>query len=137
VASFIRKVPSGPLPDLVQYDVWASLARDMLPIMVSSVSSKRAFSSAGITISKRCNRLKPDIIEVLQFLKCIYHRELLFQEEPSTVLEVEEYDDLQGADDGNLHNAEQVGWDGLINNLADDEGFVDCDEDDVFVQDVF
>jgi hypothetical protein len=96
----------------------------MLPIMASSVSKRR-------------NRLKPDIIEALQFLKCMYRRELLFREEPSTVLEVEEYDDLQGAGDGNLHDAEQVGWDGLIDDLADDEDFVDRDEDDVFVQDVF
>jgi hypothetical protein len=109
----------------------------MLPIMASSVSSECAFSSAGITISKHCNQLKPDIIEVLQFLKCMYHCELLFWEEPSTVLEVEEYDDLQGAGDSNLHDAEQVGRDGLIDDLADDEGFVDRDEDDVFVQDVF
>ena len=63
--------------------------------MASSVSSKRAFSSAGITISKRRNRLKPDIVEALQFLKCIYRRDLLFREEPSTELEVElnEYED--------------------------------------------
>jgi hypothetical protein len=77
--------------------------------MASSVSSERAFSSAGITITKRRNRLKPDIIEALQFLKCIYRRELLFREEPSTALEVEEYDDLQEPCDSNLHDAEQVG----------------------------
>ncbi|KAH6867195.1 hypothetical protein BKA70DRAFT_1133883, partial [Coprinopsis sp. MPI-PUGE-AT-0042] len=29
-----------------------------------------AFSSAGITISKRWNRLRHDIVEALQFLKC-------------------------------------------------------------------
>ena len=73
-----------------RYDVWASLARDMLPIMASSVSSERAFSSAGITISKRRNRLKPDIVEALQFLKCSYHRNLLFREEASTQHEVDE-----------------------------------------------
>ena len=64
----------------------------------------------------------------------MYHHELLFREEPSTVLKVEEYDDLQGASDSNLHDAEQVGWDGLVDDLADDEGFVDHDEDDIFVQ---
>ena len=69
-------------------------------------------------------------MEALQFLK--YHHELLFWEEPSTVLEVEEYNNLQGAGDS-LHDAEQVGWDGLI---ADDEGYVNPDEDDIFVQDV-
>jgi hypothetical protein len=52
--------------------------------MALSVSSERAFSSAGITISKRRNRLKPDIIEALQFLKCVYRHDLLFREEPTS-----------------------------------------------------
>jgi hypothetical protein len=47
--------------------------------MASSVSSERAFSSAGITISKRRNRLKGDIVEALQFLKCLMRRDLLFR----------------------------------------------------------
>ncbi|KAJ7075602.1 hypothetical protein B0H15DRAFT_652906 [Mycena belliarum] len=34
-----------------------------------SLSSEPAFFAAGITISKRRNRLKPDIVEGLQFLK--------------------------------------------------------------------
>jgi hypothetical protein len=45
---------------------------------ISSVSSERAFSSAGITIGKHCNRLKSDIAEALQFLKCLIRRDLLF-----------------------------------------------------------
>ncbi|KAJ3495089.1 hypothetical protein NMY22_g19981 [Coprinellus aureogranulatus] len=44
---------------------WASLARDYLAIMALSVSSERAFSAAGITISKRRNALKADIVEAL------------------------------------------------------------------------
>ncbi|KIJ35874.1 hypothetical protein M422DRAFT_103474, partial [Sphaerobolus stellatus SS14] len=51
------------------YPVWASLALDYLPIMASSVSSERAFSAAGITITKRRNRLKGDIVEALQVVK--------------------------------------------------------------------
>ena len=43
-----------------RYPVWASLARDFLSVMASSVSSERACLSAGITISKRRNRLKSD-----------------------------------------------------------------------------
>jgi hypothetical protein len=35
-----------------------------------------------------------------------------------------------------LHNAEQVGWDRLIEDLAENEGLVDYDEDDVFMQDI-
>ena len=38
------------------------------------------FSAAGITISKHCNRLKEDIGEALQCLKCIYHEDLIFHE---------------------------------------------------------
>ncbi|EJF61812.1 hypothetical protein DICSQDRAFT_38309, partial [Dichomitus squalens LYAD-421 SS1] len=59
-----------------RHPVWASLARDYLSIMASSVSSERAFSSAGITISKRRNRLKGDIVEAPQGLKCMIRQEL-------------------------------------------------------------
>jgi hypothetical protein len=69
--------------------VWASLARDFLAIMASSVSSERAFSGAGITISKRRNRLKGDIVEALQFLKCLLRRDLLFREMITTAEELE------------------------------------------------
>ena len=48
--------------------------------MASSVSSERAFSSAGITLSKRRNRLQGDIVEALQFLKCLFHRDPIFRE---------------------------------------------------------
>jgi len=57
--------------------------------MGSSVSSERAFSSAGITISKRRNRLKNDIVEALQFRKAMLRSEILFRELPSTILEEE------------------------------------------------
>jgi hypothetical protein len=63
-----------------RYPVWASLSCDFLSIMATSVSSERAFSSAGITISKRRNRLKADIVEALQFLKCVFKRNLMFCE---------------------------------------------------------
>ena len=60
--------------------MWGSLARDYLSIMASSVSSERAFSSAGITLSKRCNHLQADIVEALQFLRCSFHCDLIFRE---------------------------------------------------------
>ena len=100
--------------------------------MASSVSSECAFSSAGITISKCHNCLKLDIVKALQFLKCIYCCDLLFCEEPSTELEVE-LDEYEGNVQG---NAEKVGWNELISDLVDDEGFVDHDDDNVYVQDV-
>jgi hypothetical protein len=66
-----------------RYPVWASLTRDYLAIMASSVSSERAFSSAGITISKHRNRLKGDIVKALQCLKCLIHRNLIFRWDPA------------------------------------------------------
>jgi hAT family C-terminal dimerisation region len=105
----------------------------MLPIMASSVSSEHAFSSAGITITKRRNQLKPDIVEALQFLKCTYRRDLLFREEPSTQFEGDESGDLEEVVED---NTDKAGWDGMVEDLVDDEGFVDHDEDDVFVQDI-
>src|SRR5260370_17573413 len=70
--------------------VWTLLARDYLPIMASSVSSERAFSQGGITVSKRRSRLKGDIVEALQCVKCSIQHDLIFQEPgPSTTLETE------------------------------------------------
>ena len=79
-----------------RYPVWASLARDYLAIMASSVSSERAFSSAGITISKRRNRLKGDIVEALQCLKCLIHRNLIFRWDPAVSIadEIADEDDI-------------------------------------------
>ncbi|TFY77436.1 hypothetical protein EWM64_g6574 [Hericium alpestre] len=79
----------------LRYPVWASLARDYLTVMASSVSSERAFSSAGITITKRRNRLKADVVEALQGLKCALRTRLLVHESgPSSIyeeqLEIEE-----------------------------------------------
>lgn len=63
------------------FTTWESLAWDYLhvAIMASSVSSERAFSAAGITVSKCCDRLKGDVVEALQFLKCSLWHELMFQ----------------------------------------------------------
>ncbi|EKM48148.1 uncharacterized protein PHACADRAFT_109346, partial [Phanerochaete carnosa HHB-10118-sp] len=81
-----------------RYPTWASLALDYLPIMAMSVSSERAFSQGGITISKRRNRLKGDIVEGLQCLKCAIQRDLLFKEHgPCSAQEDESL--LDAADD--------------------------------------
>ncbi|KAF5317850.1 hypothetical protein D9758_018688 [Tetrapyrgos nigripes] len=97
------------------YPVWASLARDYCAIMALSVSSERTFSSAGITISKRRNRLGKDIVEPLQFLKCALRRNLIFREAP---LE----DDNVEADDGTLED-ETEDWVELIDvDEAEDSG---------------
>jgi hypothetical protein len=51
---------------------------DYLPIMASSVPSERVFSSAGLTVTKRRTRLKPDVMEALQVMKFKLKQERLF-----------------------------------------------------------
>ncbi len=91
--------------------------------MSSSVSSERAFSQGGITISKRRNHLKGDIVEALQCIKCALRHELLFRERaPSSILEAEEASDEEEEDaeaGGNLGGIEEEGvekasWDDLL-----------------------
>jgi hypothetical protein len=100
--------------------------------MASSVSSERAFSSAGITISKRRSRLKADIVESLQFLKCLYRRDLIFREEPSVASEPQ----IDAAHEASVEGVEGVaqGWDALIGDVQKDEGYQDFDDEEVFVQ---
>jgi hypothetical protein len=82
--------------------------------MSSSVSSERAFSSAGITISKRRNRLKGDIVEALQCLKCLIHKDLLF---PEPVIFKEGEDDE--VEEGIGASKEPTSWDILIDDDPD------------------
>ena len=117
--------------------------------MVSSVSSERAFSSAGITITKRRNRLKADVVEALQGLKCMIKHDLLFREHPTVRAEVSgEYGMLgttredgetreseAGEQDASKVDADETAWDTLVVN--DPDAWEDLDEmetDDVFVQ---
>jgi len=86
--------------------------------MASSVSSERAFSAAGITISKRRNRLKGDIVEALQCLKCLYHQDLIFREvitcsEEEDILD-EVLPEISGSSDG-------FAWDQILLDADDDE----------------
>ena len=90
--------------------------------MASSVSSERAFSSAGITISKCRNRLKADIVEALQFLKCLIHRDLIFRADPSASLDNDLDEDEDILTYGDVPNTEQ-GWDELW--LEDDDAITD------------
>jgi hypothetical protein len=94
--------------------------------MASSVSSERAFSQGGITVSKRRNRLKGDIVEALQCVKCAIQHDLLFREPaPSSILENEDSDEGGDSDDGDgINNGEtedsaaEEDWDDM---LIDDE----------------
>ena len=79
-----------------RYPTWQSLACDYLSVMASSVSSERAFSSAGITICKRCNCLDADIVESLQCLKSFIQQDLMAQDVVSIAEEEQELDDMDG-----------------------------------------
>lgn len=104
-----------------RFPVWASLAKDYLSIMGSSVSSERAFSSAGITISKRRNRLKGDIVEALQFIKCLLQKELIYREpQPSSILEGELLGVTEDDGDPDWVDDDPVGWKKLFIDVETD-----------------
>ena len=108
-----------------RYPVWASLARNYLAVMASSVSSERAFSSAGITISKRHSRLKGDIVEALQFLKCLIRQDLIFRADHSESLDTD-LDEEDGLFEDNVglsaHEIEKSTlWDDVWLEDEDDE----------------
>ncbi len=63
--------------------------------MATSVSSERAFSQGGLTITNRRSRLKADIVEALQFLKCLVRQDLIYADPaPSSIVE----EGFQGTD---------------------------------------
>ncbi|KAJ6543189.1 hypothetical protein B0H10DRAFT_2244584 [Mycena sp. CBHHK59/15] len=83
----------------------------------------------GITISKRRNRLKGDIVEALQFMKCAICNEILFPDMPSSATEpdIVEMFDPASADE------EQEGlglWDRMLGDEPEDEEEEDEGEDD-------
>ena len=98
--------------------------------MASSVSSERAFSSAGITISKRRNRLKGIIVEALQCLKCLYHNDLIFREvimalEETLDMEKDELLDPVIGVDVEKDSDKEFSWDSIL----DDDDDVDDDNE--------
>ena len=98
--------------------------------MASSVSSERAFSQGGITISKRRSCLKGDIVEALQCVKCAIWHDLLFQEPaPSSMMEMDDDGDLEGDDiDGESSGSGEKGWEELI--IDDEDEILTAEEDD-------
>ena len=111
-----------------RYPTWRSLVCDYLAIMASSVSSESAFSAAGITISKRQNRLEGDIVEALQCLKSFIHQDIIFREVISATQEEEDLD-LADEDPANheaeasevVCDGEDWTWDKLVEGLEDEE----------------
>ncbi|KAG6880562.1 hypothetical protein C0993_005780 [Termitomyces sp. T159_Od127] len=99
--------------------------------MASSVSSERAFSQGGLTITKDRNRLKGDVVEALQCLKCAVRHDLLFREPGPTSLDEIELEKLEGEENDSRKGLEnEEGWDEVLSD--DNEGFyieVDLDSD--------
>ncbi|KAG6859447.1 hypothetical protein C0995_008365 [Termitomyces sp. Mi166 len=114
------------------HPAWESLACNYLSIMASSVSSERAFSQGGLTITKQRNRLKGDIVEALQCLKCAIQHDLLFREPgPSSLYEAELEKLKNGENDGAIGAGEE-GWDELLSDDEDEDSFdmdIDLDSD--------
>ena len=96
--------------------------------MASSVSSERTFSAAGITISKRRSRLKADIVEALECLKCLIRKDLLFRKVDTTndiEKDLECSDDLFDKDKSlveKVKEADGFSWDDLIDDDDDEAG---------------
>lgn len=106
--------------------------------MSSSVSSERAFSSSGITITKRRNRLKGDIVEALQSVKCAIRSDILIRPQGTTLEdeesedEEEEVGDSQRDDMADMHYAQRpsptaaVQW---VIDLEDSDDEMEVDEE--------
>ena len=96
--------------------------------MASSVSSERAFSQGGITVMKRCNCLKGDIVEALQCVKCCIRHDLLFREPPpSSALEMEL--DGESEDGEELEAVEDESWDSILLDDEEDDEMADDESD--------
>jgi hAT family C-terminal dimerisation region len=93
--------------------------------MSSSVSSERAFSQGGITVSKHRNRLKGDIVEALQCIKSAIRQDL-FQQPLPLSSEGSECDDEEDEAD---EPRKETGVD-IVDVPAWDDIFVDDLEDD-------
>jgi len=101
--------------------------------MSSSVSSERAFSQGGITISRLRSCLKGDIVEALQCIKCAIRTELLFPAPAlSSVFEAKANSDgedsLQESEDEEGLDVDE-GWDDLLLEDVDEEAIAQVDTD--------
>jgi hypothetical protein len=94
--------------------------------MASSVSSERAFSAVGITISKRRNRLKGDIVEATEVVKCLFNHDLIFREVLNMALVEKELEDESIDEEVGLYadavlQADEFTWDSLIDSNDEEE----------------
>ena len=90
--------------------------------MASSVSSERAFSQGGITIRKHRSRLKGDIVEGLQVLKCSYKKDLIFRvPEPSSLTEQELIGDMLLNEEAADTQQDIEAWDDILDDSIFDD----------------
>ncbi|OJT14236.1 hypothetical protein TRAPUB_9209 [Trametes pubescens] len=123
------------------YPVWASLVRDYLSVMAVSVSSERAFSAAGITVTKCCSCLKADIVEAPQCLQSLLFHQLLFPELPSSLVEadIDTHGDPSTPGEtsiGNTSTQVTSSWDAEVlmeDNDADDTELPGAEDEEVLV----
>ena len=94
--------------------------------MASSVLSKHAFSAAGITLSKHHNCLKGDIVEALECLKCLLHRDLIFREVVTAAGLEKELENVD-TDDGETGSPAEIVaetneflWDQVLDDVEDE-----------------
>ena len=97
--------------------------------MASSVSSEQAFSAVGVTISKRRNQLKGDIVEAVEVVKCLLHHNLIFHKVLNMALVEKELEDEVIDEEVGLYadavlQADEFNWDSLIDS---------DDEEDVYI----
>jgi len=89
--------------------------------MASSVSSEWAFSYVGITISKCRNRLKGNIVEALQCLKCMIWKNLIFRQDPTLTI-AKEMADLEDFPEAESKQESPWGEIALLDEEVDADG---------------
>jgi hypothetical protein len=102
--------------------------------MASLVASERAFSSAGITISKRRNRLTGDIVEALQCLKSLTSQDLMLRVFPSIADEEQLLDDAdwqpvnqEGSVMDIVNNAEEWVLEAVVKDVCNNDNIDDIE----------
>ena len=108
--------------------------------MASSVSSERAFSSAGITISKRRNRLKGDIVEALECIKCLLHCDLIFRptvtlDQVEKELENVEVDEEPAGFREIVNEGEEFTWDSFVDDEESEDVVLGVSQNEPMVVD--
>ena len=109
--------------------------------MASSVSSERAFSSAGITICKQRNCLDADIVEALQCLKALIQQDLMVREVASLTDDEEDLDfmDEQAANQDStaievVRGADNVSWGAPVPDGDNSDSILEVDGHDTDIE---